>query len=143
MQKIDHKSIHQSRNNNSYIINHLQVAPSKPYHLKIGASMVYYGGGQRGQLQSRRIFAEAVCISDWISGLKFWRIMPPSEKLNRALFGVFQFFRSELCRRQCNSWRIVHKFRQKGNFYLNFRQAWLTVGKPTATSRLLIWDSDF
>ena len=113
MQKIIHTSIHQSRNNNLYIINHLKVVSSKLYYLMSGASMA------GGQLQ-RRIFSEAVCFSDWISDQNFWNIMMPSGKLNRAFFGVFQLFRSELCRRQCSG-ILEELFRQKGKFHLNFR----------------------
>ena len=40
MQKNIDKSIYQSRNNNLYIIDHLQAAPSTTYHLMSEASMV-------------------------------------------------------------------------------------------------------
>ena len=40
MQKIIDKSIYQSRNNNLYIIDHLQAAPSTPYYLMSVALMV-------------------------------------------------------------------------------------------------------
>ena len=42
MRKIIRKSIHQSRNNNLYIINHLQVAPSDvKVHEKIGLNIIH------------------------------------------------------------------------------------------------------
>ena len=125
MQKIIHTSIHQSRNNNLYIINHLKVVSSKLYYLMSGASMA------GGQLQ-RRIFSEAVCFSDWISDRNFWNIMMPSGKLNRAFFGVFQLFRSKLCRRHWNSWRVVPTEREIPSEF--------PVEKQTTIATSLIWD---